>query len=86
LGSAKTFPIFRVDLNALRSRWQRRHLPSGHDRVIKRTWNIFKRHVVGGKALVSAEAVERAGEFDDFDIAFCIAWSDGRGDRCVRIH
>jgi hypothetical protein len=30
----------------------------------------LQRRVVGGTALVSADAVERAGEFDDFDIAF----------------
>jgi hypothetical protein len=46
----------------------------------------LQRPVVGVTALASAEAFERAGEFDDFDIAFCVAWSDGRGDRCVRIH
>jgi lipoprotein-anchoring transpeptidase ErfK/SrfK len=43
------------------------------------------RRVVERTALAS-EAVERAGEFDDFDIAFCVAWSAGRGDCCVRIH
>jgi hypothetical protein len=46
----------------------------------------LQRRLVGGTALASAEAIERAGEFYDFDLAFCVAWSDGRGDRCVRIH
>ena len=46
----------------------------------------LQRRIVGGTALVSAEAVERAGEFDDVDIAFYVAWSAGRCDRRVRIH
>jgi hypothetical protein len=45
----------------------------------------LRRRVVGRPTLVSAEAFERAGEFDDFDIAFCVAWSAGWRDRCAGI-
>jgi hypothetical protein len=82
----RTLPIFRVRPERFVSETTTATLAIGTRPRDQTDMEHLQRPVVGVTALASAEAFERAGEFDDFDIAFCIAWSDGRGDRCVRIH
>jgi hypothetical protein len=81
----RTLPIFRVRPERFVSETTTATLAIGTRPRDQTDMEHLQRPVVGVTALASAEAFERAGEFDDFDIAFCVAWSDGRGDRCVRI-